>query len=115
MSACSLESGNIVSNESADEFVYEPLSRVCIPVNVTYPFFAAFSLWVLFDVAIIILTAYKVFRLASGLRKQSGAQVVRTFPSLIPCVVLIPSWVALHHIPGWYSVRTAVKERALRH
>ncbi len=68
--------------------MYEPLSGVCLPVDVTSPSFPVFALPLIFDVSIIILTAFKVFRLASGLRKPSGAEVVRNLPSLILCAVL---------------------------
>ena len=72
-----------MSNESAEQFAYKPSSGVCLPVNVTGPTFAIFALPLIFDVAIIILTAFKVFRLASGWRKRPGAEIVRIFPSLI--------------------------------
>jgi len=62
-----------VFNESAEKFAYEPSSRVCLPVDVTGPSYAVFALPLIFDVAIIILTAFKIFRLASGLRKLSGS------------------------------------------
>ena len=72
-----------MSNESAEKFAYKPPTGVCLPVNVTGPTFAVFALPLIFDVAIIILTAFKVFRLASGWRKRPGAEIVRIFPSLI--------------------------------
>ncbi len=75
-------------NESAEKFVYEPLSRVCLPVDVTYPSFAPLALPLIFDVVIIALTAFKLFCLASGWRKLPGAEIVRRLPSLILCALL---------------------------
>ena len=72
-----------MSNESADKFVYEPLSRVCLPVDSTYPPFAVLAIPLILDVALIILTVFKVFHLVSRLRRPSGAEVVSKFPSLI--------------------------------
>ena len=95
--------------------MYEPLSRVCLPVDVTYPSFALLALPLIFDVAIITLTAFKIFRLASGWRKLSGAEIVRNLPSIILFARLRAVMVALHRIPGWDSVRTDMKERALYH
>lgn len=70
--------------------MYRSQSGVCLPVddNGSYQAYAAFSIPLIFDVAIIILTAFKVFRLASGLRKQSGVGIVRHFPFLILCALL---------------------------
>ena len=70
---------NVSSNESAGKFVYEPLSGVCLLVDVSHSTFAPFVLPLIFDIAIVILTAFKVFRLAPGLRKQSSAEIVRNF------------------------------------
>ena len=72
-----------MSNASADKFAYEPLSRVCLPVDMTNQSFAVSALPLIFDGAIIILTVFKVFRLTPGLRKPSGTEIVRKFPSLI--------------------------------
>src|SRR5258706_7085045 len=77
-----------LSNESAEKFAYEPSSRVCLPVDVTGPSYAVFALPLIFDVVIIILTAFKIFRLASGLRRLSGNEIVRNLPSLILCALL---------------------------
>ena len=77
-----------MSNESADKFAYEPLSRVCLPVDTTHQSFAVYALPLIFDAVIIILTVFKVFRLTSGLRKPSGAEIVGIFPFLIMCVLL---------------------------
>ena len=79
-----------LQRKSTEKFVYRPLSGVCLPVDtdVSHQTYAAFSIPLIFDFAIIILTAFKVFRLASGLRKQSGADIVRHFPFLILCAVL---------------------------
>jgi hypothetical protein len=75
--------GNFSSNESADKFIYEPLSGVCLPVGVSHSTFAPFVLPLIFDLAIVILTAVKVFRLAPGLRKQTRAEIVRNILLLI--------------------------------
>jgi hypothetical protein len=72
--------GNVVSNEPADKFVYEPLSRACLPVDVSYTPYAVFALPLIFDFAVVILTAVKVYRLAAALRKQSGFVIVRISP-----------------------------------
>ena len=61
---------------------------MCLPDDATYPSFAVLAIPLIFDVVLIILTAFKVFRLVSGLRRPSGAEVVRKFPSLILCALM---------------------------
>jgi hypothetical protein len=66
--------------ESAENSVYDPLSRVCLPGGTTDTAYASFAIPLAFDVVIIVLTVFKTYRLAAALRKQSGAMIVRTIP-----------------------------------
>lgn len=72
--------------------MYEPLSGVCLSLDVSLTLngtFAIFAILGIFDVTIIILTALKVFRLASAMRNLSGSEIVQHFPFFILCVLLI--------------------------
>ena len=76
----------------ADKFVYEPLSGVCIPVDgphTPHPIFAQPIVFlIVFDIAIIILTAFKTSRLAAALQGLPGAKIVHSFLSFPLCALL---------------------------
>jgi hypothetical protein len=67
-------------SECAENAVYDPLSRSCLPGGTTDTAYASFAIPLAFDVVIVLLTAFKTYRLAAALRKQSGAMIVRTIP-----------------------------------
>ena len=70
-----LESVN-VSDESAEGFVYDPFSGVCLPGDVSNKSYEMFAIPLAFDVIIMGLTMFKTYRLAAAVRKESGAVIV---------------------------------------
>lgn len=59
--------------------MYDPLAGVCLPVDLVFKTYAAFVIPVVFDIIILTLTAFKTYRFAAALRKQSGSAIVRAF------------------------------------
>jgi len=51
----------VVSNESTDNFVYNPWAGVCLPSDLTSKTYAAIIVPLAFDIVIIVLTALKAF------------------------------------------------------
>ena len=72
---------NGVSNKSIEEFIYDPVSGVCLTIGVTFKTYAIYTIPLIFDVIIVILTAIKTYRLAIAMQGQSGAAIVRTLRS----------------------------------
>ena len=99
-----------VSNKSAENFVYDTLSGMCLPVDVNYKPYGMFAIPLVVDIIVVILTAFKTYRLATAVRRESGAVIVRTFPSVDTTRFSYSSfWAAVHHALGWDSVRSIVR------
>lgn len=88
---------NCLINSGIEELVYNQLTGVCLPNDISYKTYGIFVIPMVFDVVIIGLTTFKAYR---HVRRESGALVV--------CIVLyylISFWMmilvfkALHLVP----------------
>jgi hypothetical protein len=68
----------VVSNGSAENFVYDTLSGVCLPVDGSFKSLGIFSIPLAFDVIVVILTTLKTYRFAAAVKRASGAVIVWT-------------------------------------
>jgi len=104
----------------ADGFVYEPLSGACIPVDESHTGNPSIAAPIVFDVAIIILTAFKTSRLAAALRRQPGAKIVHSSLPFTLCALLI--LLLSSSVPcsamglcGYYRERTGTMPLTINH
>jgi hypothetical protein len=69
------------SNQAIENFLYDPISGVCMAVDMSYGPSVMFIPLLIFDIVVIILTVFKTIHLASMMQNESGAMIVCNFLS----------------------------------
>ena len=61
--------------------MYDLLAGVCLTVDASSKPYAMFAIPLVFDIVIIVLTAFRSYHLATALQRGSGPAIARTFLS----------------------------------